>query len=90
MVNSSQAKEEDQKKLDKVKNYIKHTAGTTLVIKPDSLELQAFVDASHAVHVDGFGHTGVILCLGGAPIWLRSEKYLGGCRGRPIKVRGVL
>jgi len=68
------ATEEDQKKLEKVKNYIKHTAGTTLVIKPDSLELQAFVDASHAVHVDGFGHTGVILCLGGAPIWCRSSR----------------
>ena len=68
------ATEEDQKKLDKVKNYIKHTAGTTLVLKPDSLELQAFIDASHAVHVDGFGQTAVILCLGGAPIWCRSMR----------------
>jgi hypothetical protein len=68
--------EDDMAKLDRVYMYFNATRDLPLVLKPDSLDLFASVDASYGNHVDSKGHSGIVLTLGlnGGPIFAQSCK----------------
>jgi hypothetical protein len=69
--------ESDQTKLERVINYLSSTQDDHILLAPpqdESLRVTAYVDASYCAHVDGKGHTGCVITLGGGPIYCRSTK----------------
>jgi hypothetical protein len=69
------ADEDDVKKLHRVIGYLKHTRNIGIVLSPKAmLSVDASIDASHAVHVDAKGQTGVFIALGKGPIYVKSTK----------------
>jgi hypothetical protein len=69
--------ESDQLKLERVVNYLSSTQDDHILLTPpqtEPLRVTAFVDASYCAHVDGKGHTGCVITLGGGPIYCRSTK----------------
>jgi hypothetical protein len=68
--------EADNRKLDRVFMYINATRDQPLIIKPQSLDLFAYIDASHGTHADSKGHTGVVISLGqaGGTVFAQSVK----------------
>ena len=69
--------ESDGAKLDRTINYLADTASDHITLSPpqdDPQTVVAYVDASYSAHVDGKGHTGCIITLGGGPIYCRSSK----------------
>eukprot|EP01035_Chromulina_nebulosa_P004007 gene4007-5475_t len=65
---------EDEKKLKRLETYIFNTKELELTIRPKDLIITAYADASYGVHPDRKGHTGIIICLGGVPVKVRSNK----------------
>mmetsp|Transcript_6763 Transcript_6763/g.9444 ORF Transcript_6763/g.9444 Transcript_6763/m.9444 type:complete len:295 (+) Transcript_6763:842-1726(+) len=61
---SSNPSQHDMECLQHLYHYINHTKHYKLRIKPTSLQLTAFIDASFAIHGDGKGHTGIIIMMG--------------------------
>jgi len=57
-----------------VLRYIKGTKSHRLVFKNSDLELIFHSDASHLLHEDGHGHTGIIITIGGTVVMARSIK----------------
>ena len=51
-------------KLMRIVAYIESTKHLQLVLRPRSLELKCWADASYGVHADGKGHTGLIFTTG--------------------------
>ena len=67
--------ENDLTKAKKVVRYINDTMDYGIhYIKHDSNIIKIYCDASHGIHADMKGHSGIIVTLGGAPIWWHSGK----------------
>ena len=67
---------QDDKKLLKLLSYCNKYAVLGKRMKPKSLQLYAYADASHGVHPDCKGHAGAVIGLGGAgnSIFTQSSK----------------
>jgi hypothetical protein len=66
---------EDSKKLERLLKYINGTREMGITLEcSSSLQVQAFVDASFAVHVMKGSHTGYFITLGKGPIFAKSTK----------------
>ncbi len=67
---------DDEMKLKRVEQYLSTTINTYIKVKPTSLQVNAYVDASFSVHDDAKGHTGICIHLGDGPgaIYCRSVK----------------
>jgi hypothetical protein len=55
----------DASKLQRIYEYLAKTQDYVFTLKPSSLRILAWVDASYAVHTDGRSHTGILIGLGG-------------------------
>ena len=66
--------DKDMTILMRVIRYLYGTSRLCMVIKKSHLNLHAYADASHVVHDDGKGHSGIVLSLGSAPVFFRSVK----------------
>lgn len=68
--------EEDDGKLFRLNSYLSHTVDEVYYIKVSSMILFAYADASFNIHVDGKGHSGIVLCLGdkGGNFYFKSTK----------------
>ena len=67
--------EEDEKKLHRVLRHLQGTRDIFLRISADEpLTVQAFVDASYAVHPDMRSHTGSFITLGRGAVFCKSSK----------------
>ena len=55
----------DASKLQRIYEYLAKTQNYVFILKPSSLRILAWVDASYAVHTDGRSHTGILIGLGG-------------------------
>jgi hypothetical protein len=61
--------------LERVIGYLKGTVHLTLTLEArDLTEIHAYVDASHAVHPDAKGHTGLAVTLGRGAVLCKSNK----------------
>jgi hypothetical protein len=58
----------------KVVSYLYHTGLRAYKFQGNDINVSVYVDASHGIHIDGHGHTGIIITLGSAPIMTRSVK----------------
>lgn len=66
---------EDEKKLHRVLRYLQGARDIILRISADDpLTVQAYVDASYAVHPDMRSHTGSIITLGRGAVFCKSSK----------------
>ena len=66
---------EDQEKLDRVLKYLNGTRELCIRLDArDPLSVFAYLDASHGVHADGKGHTGVYISLFKGGIHVKSSK----------------
>ena len=75
LATKSQAPTEgDMEKLLRVFAYVKGSLDLKLVLKPKDLKLTMYADASFAVHKDMKSHSGIVIMLGGAPIFVKSTK----------------
>ena len=72
----SVATEQDRDKLLRVMRYLNVNRDMPLVIEPDSeMLVEGYVDAFFCTHlVDGKGHTGLVVCVGGVPVLWQSSK----------------
>jgi hypothetical protein len=67
--------EEDEKKLDRIMSYLLETQDHKLVLRiGTNVEIRAHVDSSFGVYDDGKSVTGVVIMIGGAPIYVKSSK----------------
>jgi hypothetical protein len=67
--------DDDYKKLMRVASYLQGTKDKVLVLgAKDILQLHAYIDASHAVHHDAKGHTGLAITLGIGVVACKSTK----------------
>ena len=65
--------EQDSSKLLQVLGYLKRTAKQTLLLKPSKImRVKAFIDASFSTHPYGKSHTGLIVKIGGVPVFCAS------------------
>jgi hypothetical protein len=67
----------DQQKLFRVCHYLNHTKHQGIIFSvAASTRIYASIDASHNIHADAKGHSGIILRLGerNAPIFVQSKK----------------
>jgi len=66
---------DDQKKLDRVIRYLRHTKTLALTLEAENLEIiKWWVDASFAVHQDMRSHTGGTMSLGKGSIYSASVR----------------
>jgi hypothetical protein len=66
----------DMGKLDRVLRYINGTRDIGLTLKPDSLVIHSYIDASYASHADAKSHSGAIISIGMqcSPVFTTSTK----------------
>ena len=64
----------DRAKLGRLLTYAKYTKDKCLHLRPISMQLEVYIDASHAIHTYRRGHTGVVLMMGGSIINARSMR----------------
>jgi hypothetical protein len=80
---SSNPTEDDYQKLIRVLKYLSGSDNVGLVFKKNNsgkFVPEIWCDASHAGHPDGYGHAGIIISFGSAPIGTRSFKIKFICR----------
>jgi hypothetical protein len=58
----------------RVVGYLRGTRDFGLTLSPNNTQLHASVDASHAIHDDGKGHSGTAIGIGGTYFSFRSKK----------------
>lgn len=68
------ATEEDRKKLFRLLLFLQGTKDLALTLKPKDMMIVAYIDASFGPHADSNSHTGVVLFIGGAPVYVASRK----------------
>ena len=69
------ATEEDLAKLQRVLAYLNAEPNLGLVLEAHQmLEVNAFVDASYGVHLDGKSHTGGVISVGKGAVYVKSTK----------------
>jgi hypothetical protein len=67
--------EEDYKKLLYLLGYLKSTKHIILILRPNKvLIIEAYIDASFALHYDGKSHTGIAIFVGGVLVFAASRK----------------
>ena len=68
--------EQDEEKMRKGLRYLSKfpNNGITLKAEGDSIEVHAYVDASHGIHADGKSHTGCVITLGQGGVYTKSHK----------------
>jgi hypothetical protein len=66
--------ETDVVSLNHLYDYINSNQEVPLRFRCMSMDLSASVDASHDVHRDNKGHSGLIVSIGGLPVFHRSTK----------------
>jgi len=67
---------QDEHKLTRIMGYLKLTLDKTRKIDGKPFErIEAYIDAAHAAHHDGFGHSGGVIMVGGKCI-TRKQKYV--------------
>lgn len=66
----------DDSKLTRVYEYISGTKELGITLRPDSLTIHAWIDASYSVHCDYKSHTAIIVCIGetSGPVYTKSCK----------------
>jgi hypothetical protein len=65
----------DLEKLNKLLGYLKGMKEFIMRLKPNALfRVVVYVDASFSAHPDGKSHSGVIVKVGGAPVFFGSKK----------------
>jgi hypothetical protein len=66
---------EDWEKLGKLLGYLKGTKDFVMRLKPNALFcVVMYVDASFSAHPDGKSHSGVVVKVGGTPVFFGSKK----------------
>jgi hypothetical protein len=66
---------EDWEKLGKLLGYLKGTKDLVMRLKPNTLfRVVMYVDASFLAHPDGKSHSGVVVKVGGMPVFFGSKK----------------
>jgi hypothetical protein len=66
---------EDWEKMSKLLGYLKGTEDFVTRLKPNALFcVVAYVDSSFSAHPDGKYHSGVVVKVGGAPVFFGSKK----------------
>jgi hypothetical protein len=69
------ATKDDQKKLDRVLRYLNGTRELGIILEPGAdLKVEAYVDASHAIHQDYRSQTGCVITLGRGPIFTKATR----------------
>jgi hypothetical protein len=69
-----QPNELDEKKLHKVVRYIRGSRDLGITLQPHSvISILAYIDASHAIHWNHRGHTGMVISMGRGPIYVKSS-----------------
>jgi hypothetical protein len=71
---ASEPYEADVKSLNHLYEYINSNQKVPLKFKCSDMTLSASVDASHDIHRDSKGHSGLIVSIGGVPVFHRSTK----------------
>ena len=67
--------EQDRCKLDRVIRYLNTTKSQCIIFESTgSLQVRAYIDASHATHEDGKGHMGAVVSIGLGPVMTKSIK----------------
>jgi hypothetical protein len=66
--------EDDMSKTLRILRYLYGTKRVGITILPSNLTLRVYADASHVVHTDGKGHSGIMITLGTNVIFVRSTK----------------
>jgi hypothetical protein len=65
----------DRDKLFYLLGYLERTKGRVLTLRPKGIfKLEAYIDASFALHPDGKSHTGIVVLLGGVGVFYASRK----------------
>lgn len=65
----------DKTKLERLINYLHQTKDKELILNTNhTYDLECYIDASFATHNDGYGHSGMIIKLFGAPVMCKSVK----------------
>jgi hypothetical protein len=64
----------DLKAAYKIVSYMYYTGPYAYKFYGNNISVHVYVDASHGIHNDGHGHTGIAITLGSAPIMIRSVK----------------
>ena len=66
---------DDQRKSGHLLGYLERTRDRLLVLRPQGIfNIEAYVDASFATHMDGKSHTGVLVKIGGVGVFFASQK----------------
>jgi hypothetical protein len=66
---------QDQKKLMQVLGYLQQMVKYILMLHPKKMvQVEAYIDASYATHVDGKSHSGLIVKIGGDVVFCASRK----------------
>jgi hypothetical protein len=64
-----------QRKLAHLFGYLEKTRDQPLILKPQGIfNIEAYVDASFATHMDEKSHTGVLVKMGGVGVYFASRK----------------
>jgi hypothetical protein len=67
--------EQDREKLFHLLGYLQRTKERVLTLRPRGIfKLEAYIDASFALHPDGKSHTGIVILLGGVGVFYASRK----------------
>jgi hypothetical protein len=67
--------EQDREKLFHLLGYLQRTKERVLTLQPRGIfKLEAYIDASFALHPDGKSHTGIVILLGGVGVFYASRK----------------
>jgi hypothetical protein len=66
--------EADVRSLNHLYQYINTHRDHRMVFSPRGMELSVSVDASHDIHRDSKGHSGLVILIGGTPVFFRSTK----------------
>jgi len=66
----------DDAKLTRVYEYLSGTQDLGITLRPESLTIHAWIDASYSVHSDYKSHTAIIVCIGktSGPVFTKSTK----------------
>jgi hypothetical protein len=70
----------DEEALSRIMVYLLKTKDKSMIIHPTCMELRVFADASFNVHSDGKSQSGILVTLGGNPIYYCSRKQNIVCR----------
>ena len=66
--------QQDWDKMRRLISFLKQTRERELIIRPTSMRLEAYMDASYGTHVDRKSHSGAVLTLAGAPYFCKSSR----------------